>query len=216
MNCEICGGLISSKRNKSGICGRNEACRKESQLRLQRVHRKAVAAANPKAMCEICGNKLRKNNTKGICTANPSCRNEGKKRRIRDAETAKFCELCGSFMDSRTKVGICTTNPECKAENKRRHRSAFTHDELTYLMYSPGLNTHKIGFTTALESRLINLRCGCWDIELVITFPYGRSLEKWLHAYFASKRINPTEWFTNLTETDVKNAVAEYELSLPS
>lgn len=78
-------------------------------------------------------------------------------------------------------------------------------------MYSPGLNTHKIGHTVNLKYRMNNLRNGCWDIELVATFPYDRKLEVWLHDYFRDKRIAGTEWFRNLTEVDVKNAVVEYE-----
>jgi hypothetical protein len=78
-------------------------------------------------------------------------------------------------------------------------------------MFSPGLNTHKIGRTTYIEDRYRMLKCGCWDIELVTTFPYGRKLERWLHSCFKASRIEGTEWFRDITEVDVKNAVAEYE-----
>lgn len=90
------------------------------------------------------------------------------------------------------------------------------HDELTYLMFSPGLNTRKIGRTNNLTVRTMALRNGCWDIELITTFPHGRNLERYLHTKFADTRIPGTEWFTDLTEVDVKNAVAEYELELAS
>jgi hypothetical protein len=130
------------------------------------------------------------------------------------------CDVCGGRIRTDSKHGVCNKNPECRTElGRRRYQAnnyyeANSHDELTYLMFSPGLNSHKIGITVNLAHRQGTLRNGCWDIELVTTFPYGRKLENWLHAYFAATRIAGTEWFTDLTEVDVKNAVAEYESTL--
>lgn len=141
----------------------------------------------------------------------------------------RTCEICGKNLQSNNKSGLCQSTLKCQAEKTRRFREANpeyqssyarrinrenVHEELTYLMYSPGLNTHKIGHTVNLRSRQFSLRNGCWDIELVTTFPYGRKLENWLHGYFHAKRIPGTEWFSDLTEVDVKNAVAEYESTL--
>jgi hypothetical protein len=184
--------------------------------------------------CELCGKKLGSTNEIGVCHSNATCRSEY--YRLRDVirfGPMPTCDNCGRSIKRNNKVGICKVNPACKARYYREHdrlrirgdggkrrtkRQQFTeatrHDELTYLMYSPGLNTHKIGITTNLRIRTTNLRNGCWDIETVTTFPYGRKLEKWLHYYFHDKRIQGTEWFTDLTEVDVKNAVAEYEMSV--
>jgi len=155
----------------------------------------------------------------------------------KEVSMTRICELCNGPLGNRNTTGVCTKTPECKRENRHRmnakrkdamrdwyeanservkeanisRRKANHHDELTYLMWSPGLNSHKIGITVNLNYRMRELSNGCWDIELVTTFPYGRELEKWLHHYFAAHRITGTEWFTDITEVDVKNAVIEYE-----
>jgi len=103
-------------------------------------------------------------------------------------------------------------NRETQLEYGRDQYKSNCHDELTYLMWSPGLDSYKIGKTVNLSHRYSTIRTGCWDVELVTTFPHGRKLERWLHKYFKATRIPGTEWFTgNLTEVDVKSAVIEYE-----
>jgi hypothetical protein len=48
----------------------------------------------------------------------------------------------------------------------------------------------------------------------VATFSPGVELEGWLKDKFWENRIKGTEWFRDLTEVDVKNAVAEFEQTL--
>lgn len=103
---------------------------------------------------------------------------------------------------------------ESVRERQRQTYRENAHDELTYLVWSPGLRLHKIGITVNLTKRLAALRTGCPDVVLVTTFPYGRTLEKWLHKHFRLTRVNYTEWFSDVTEVDVKNAVIEYERGL--
>ncbi|SRR6266487_2931150 len=121
-----------------------------------------------------------------------------------------LCAFCGGPFGGGS-VGVCQKNLECIKEYNRLRHLASGHTDLTYVMYSPALISHKIGHTTNISKRLPMLRCGCWDLELVTTFPHGRKLEKWLHKRFSLGRIEGTEWFTGLTETAIKEAVVEYE-----
>jgi Meiotically up-regulated gene 113 len=141
------------------------------------------------------------------------------------------CDVCGKSLMSHNKYGVCSrwNQPECLAENTkrradanyqrtrdrvseygRRRRQASRHDDLTYLIYSPGLNLHKIGHTVNMAENTKSLRRGCPDIELVTTFPKGIELERWLHRHFKARRV-AGEWFSGLTEDLVRSAVAEFE-----
>lgn len=136
------------------------------------------------------------------------------------------CDLCGKKIRSDNEVGVCLTPGPCQREYGRRKRMnparrervreyarqknrEGMHEDLTYLYYSPGLRTHKIGHTTNLKGNEMSLRRGCWDIQLIETFPGGHALEQWLHDYFADRRVRG-EWFRDLTAAEVKKAVGEW------
>jgi len=178
--------------------------------------------------CELCGKTMNTNAKVGVCQTTLECKKENQRRRHGTLARGPYqsCEWCEHPLSRRNKYGICRSNPECRLESIRRTREARIekskayqhkyeaenrHDDLTYLMFSVGLKAYKIGYTKNLTARLRTLRCGCFDIELVTTFPYGRKLEKWLHKHFADRRIEGTEWFTDIAEIDVKDAVSEFE-----
>lgn len=81
-----------------------------------------------------------------------------------------------------------------RARNKRR-RDANSHEELTYLVYSPSIKRHKIGKSTNVTQRLEALRVALPDTELIETYPYGMELERHLHILFKDHRWGKSEWF---------------------
>ncbi|MGH7238760.1 MAG: GIY-YIG nuclease family protein [Candidatus Saccharimonadales bacterium] len=183
-----------------GICKLPEC---DNKVKIQ------VAGTNAKKFCckshqEIMSKRkyrksLRKQNPfeKGICSL-PGCNNIFEFRH--GGRKQKYCQRSCAVIAN-------------EAQRKQR-RDKNSHNELTYLMFSPGLGTYKIGQTINMTSRISSLRNGCWDIELVTTFPYDRKLEKYLHRKFKAHRIPGTEWFKNITETEVKNSVVDYEIEI--
>ena len=67
-------------------------------------------------------------------------------------------------------------------------------DSLIYMARNPDTGAIKIGRTTNLPARLLNLRTAIPGLELVCAFAGGRVAESDLHASFADDRIGG-EWF---------------------
>lgn len=171
------------------------------------LRRKYEEDHGPAPECEMCHKPMaRRKNKYGVCRRNPECNLEHS-RRFQEVNRER----------RREQARIRYHEDAEKARDKVREyraRQSDHHDELTYLMYSPGQQAHKIGHTTSVKNNTRTLRRGCPDIELVITFPYGRKLETWLHDHFKATRIEGTEWFKHLSEVKVRAAVAEFETTL--
>lgn len=202
-SCQICGKLIRSN-NVHGICRTNPRCSRELSRKAWCMKRGVSYAPLGEAKtCEVCGAKLQRGQGKyNVCkNGSPDCKQEYLKR-YRDEHQEELLDRSLTYSKSHRKE-----RRSYAKEMSERQR----HDEITYLMFSPLLGTHKIGKTVNILSRTRSLKGGCWDIELVTTFPYGAKLERWLHKKFKKQRIPRTEWFRDLTEAEVKDAVALYE-----
>lgn len=154
--------------------------------------------------CDICNEEMRVGSKYGVCKRNAECKLEYQ-RRWREANPDYASEYGQRWYEA---------NQQRIRENQRQAHEKNAHAELVYLVWSPSLRLHKIGITVNTVKRMQALRNGCPDVVLITTFPYGKNLEKWLHRKFRANRIDRTEWFSDLTEVDVKNAVAEYERAL--
>jgi Meiotically up-regulated gene 113 len=163
-------------------------------------------------LCDVCGGKIHADNKYGICKQNVKCKQEYG-RRWREVNQESKSESSRRYREANRKRSRQwdQVNREIRLA---RYRSE-AHAELTYLFWSAGLGLHKIGYTVNIANRTRILRTGCPDLSLLVTFPYGKELEGWLKRYFKTTRLviegRKTEWFSDLTEVDVKNAVAEYE-----
>ncbi len=58
------------------------------------------------------------------------------------------------------------------------------------IVYFVRIGQHvKIGFTTNMESRLVTFRNSALDVQVLLTLPGGRDLERRLHSLFREQRI---------------------------
>lgn len=136
------------------------------------------------AICQVCEGPLRTDNRYGICNKTLECRRKKalvKYYRYQENQRSRALEYSKENRDEINRKG-------------RERFAAQRHDEITYIIWSPGLRLVKIGRTTGLKMRFKAIRNGCPDAILIGTLPCGRELEKYLHAMFASK-IAGGEWF---------------------
>lgn len=83
-----------------------------------------------------------------------------------------------------------------------------------YFLRSSASGLIKIGHSRNINKRLANLRTGSHEsLELICQIPTGRAvkLEKFLHAYFDSRRVRG-EWF-ELTTVEIYSALRRWFLS---
>lgn len=134
--------------------------------------------------CEVCGGPIRIDNRYGICNNTLQCR--------RKKALVKYYR----YHDRARKQSLEYNNKNRDEINRkdRVRTAASKHPEMTYLAWSPGLKLMKIGITTNLKVRIPALRTACPDVTLVGALPYGRELERYLHAVLAPN-LRGGEWF---------------------
>lgn len=119
-HCEVCGGPVSV-RNLTGVCIRNDQCRKESaRRRAIRVKQNRMLNRRVNGLCEVCGEPLGATNERGVCTRYPACFRENKLR-ARDT-----CAECGNPKDRRSV--LCRT-----CNNKHKRPTGFASEESRYI-----------------------------------------------------------------------------------
>lgn len=134
--------------------------------------------------CAVCDGPIRADNKYGICNGTLECRRKkGLIKYYRYWERAR-----------NTAREYQRQNSDEQNRKSRERYATQRHEEITYLVWSPGLKLVKIGITTGMKMRFKAIRNGCPDAVLLGTLPAGRELERYLHAVLASQSAGG-EWF---------------------
>jgi Meiotically up-regulated gene 113 len=142
---------------------------------------------------------------------------------------SRQCSNCGRPTTSR--YGYCNRTISCKAKNQaaayadaesglrgriraKQDRLHPVHAELTYVVHSRRTGLYKIGHTKRLSARLVAIRSGCPDAEVIREYAHDRELERYLRGALSLYRFLNSDWYELASVADTDRLVLAYQDSL--